>query len=215
MIIIGLTGSIGMGKSTTLRLFEDEGCSVWDADAAVHRLYAPGGRAVARVEALFPGTTSLKGGVDRSLLADRLRADPSGFPTLEAVVHPLVREDRQAFLARAQKAGSTFAVVDVPLLFETGAETEVDVVVVASAPADVQRRRVLDRPGMTVARFEQILARQMPDADKRSQADFVVDTGRSIAVARDQVRVILETLCTPGWLPKRSSGLHRRSERSE
>ena len=215
MIVLGLTGSIGMGKSTVLRFFAEAGCAIWDADAAVHRLYAPAGAAVEAVERLFPGTTSPDGGVDRGRLAERLRAEPDGFSRLEAAVHPLVRQDREAFLAVAEADGFAVAVVDIPLLFETGAEVEVDAVVVVSAPAEVQRARVLARPGMTVERFEQILARQLPDAEKRARADFIVETAGSLRESRDRVRVILEALSTPEWRARRAGPLHRPTERGE
>ncbi|MBN8551522.1 MAG: dephospho-CoA kinase [Caulobacterales bacterium] len=215
MILIGLTGSIGMGKSTVLRFFADQGCAVWDADTAVHRLYAPGGAAVEGVETLFPGTTSAASGVDRGALADRLRRAPDGFAQLEALVHPLVRRDRETFLSEAREQATQIAVVDVPLLFETGAEAQVDVVVVVSAPAAIQRQRVLARPGMTVERFEQILARQLPDADKRARADFIIETGGSLDDTRQEVASILWRLSTPEWQARRSGTLHRPDERGE
>ncbi len=197
MIVLVLTGSIGMGKSTTARLFEEAGAAVWDADAAVHALYQKGGAAVEAVEATFPGVV-VDGAVDRTRLSDRLQAHPEGFPTLEAIVHPLVRADREAFIARARDAGRTVVVLDIPLWFETGADrTGVTAVVVASAPEAEQRRRVLSRPGMTEARFRQILARQVPDAEKRAHADMVIDTGRGIPHARDQVRLLMERLTSP------------------
>ena len=215
MRIIGLTGSIGMGKSTTLRLFAEAGCATWDADAAVHRLYAPGGAAVGPVEALFPGVTSEAGGVDRAALFERLQTDPDGFQRLEAVVHPLVRADREAWLAAAHAENRAFAVVDVPLLFETNAHDQVEVVVVVSAPAHDQRRRVLARRGMTAERFEQILARQTSDEEKRRRADFVVETGHGVETARRQVGEILALLSTPGWRSRRPDALHRLAEPGE
>ena len=215
MRLIGLTGSIGMGKSTALRFFAAEGCAVWDADAAVHRLYGPAGAAVEAVERLFPGTTSPVSGVDRERLAERLRAEPDGFARLEAVVHPLVRQDREAFLAAAEADGFAVAVVDVPLLFETGGDGEVEAVVVVSAPAEVQRARVLARPGMTDERFEQILTRQLPDADKRARADFVVETDGLLSESHDQVRAILKALSIPDWHSRRDGTLHRPTERGE
>ncbi|MDP3378234.1 MAG: dephospho-CoA kinase [Brevundimonas sp.] len=197
MIVLVLTGSIGMGKSTTARLFEEAGAAVWDADAAVHALYQKGGAAVEAVEATFPGVV-VDGAVDRTRLSDRLQAHPEGFPTLEAIVHPLVRADREAFIAKARDAGRTVVVLDIPLWFETGADrTGVTAVVVVSAPEAEQRRRVLSRPGMTEARFRQILARQVPDAEKRAHADMVIDTGRGIPHARDQVRLLMERLTSP------------------
>lgn len=215
MRIIGLTGSIGMGKSATLRLFSEAGCATWDADAAVHRLYAPGGAAVAPVEAAFPGVTGEDGGIDRAALFERLQTDPDGFGRLEAIVHPLVRADREAWLADAHAEGREFAVVDVPLLFETNAHDQVEVVVVVSAPAHEQRRRVLARRGMTPERFEHILARQTPDPEKRRRADFVIDTGEGLETARRQVREILAVLSTPEWRSRRPDALHTGGERGE
>ncbi len=197
MIVLVLTGSIGMGKSTTARLFEEAGAAVWDADAAVHTLYQKGGAAVEAVEAAFPGVV-VDGAVDRTRLSAQLQAHPDGFPTLEAIVHPLVRADREAFMVRACEEGRAVAVLDIPLWFETGADrTGVTAVVVVSAPEAEQRRRVLSRPGMTEARFKQILARQVPDAQKRVRADVVIDTGRGIPHARDQVRLLMERLTSP------------------
>ncbi|MFW2341893.1 dephospho-CoA kinase [Brevundimonas sp.] len=197
MIILVLTGSIGMGKSTTARLFAEAGAAVWDADAVVHALYEKGGAAVEAVEAAFPGVT-VDGEVDRARLAARLQDSPDRFATLEAIVHPLVRADREAFVARAQAEGRPVAVLDIPLWFETGADgTGVTAVVVASAPASEQKRRVLSRPGMTEARFRQILARQVPDAEKRARADAVIDTGRGLSHAREQVDLLMERLTAP------------------
>jgi dephospho-CoA kinase len=193
VIVIGLTGSIGMGKSTTLQLFKDEGARVWDADGAVHALYAAAGAAVEAVETAFPGVTR-GGAIDRAHLAERLKGQPDGFERLEAIVHPLVAADRAAFLDSARAEGAKVAVVDVPLLFETAGEKAVDVVVVASAPAEIQRERVLARPGMTQAKFEALLARQLPDADKRARADYVIETGRGLDAARAQVRGVLTRL---------------------
>jgi dephospho-CoA kinase len=190
MIVLGLTGSVGMGKSTTARLFADEGARVWDADAAVHRLYAPGGAAVAAVAALLPDAVR-DGAVDRDRLRAAVTADAGLLARLEAVVHPLVQADRAAFLQRAAAEGTGVAVCDIPLLFETGDPAAFDGVVVVSAPEPVQRERVLARPGMTEAAFRRILSRQMPDAEKRARADFVIDTGRGIEAARDQVRAVL------------------------
>ena len=194
MIVLVLTGSIGMGKSTTTRLFEEAGAAVWDADAAVHALYENGGAAVEAVEAAFPGVV-VDGAVDRARLSDCLQVDPGGFRTLEAIVHPLVRADREAFLQRAREEGRAVVVLDIPLWFETGADrTGVTAVVVVSAPEDEQRHRVLSRPGMTAARFRQILSRQVPDAEKRARADVVIDTGQGIPHAREQVRLLMERL---------------------
>lgn len=202
MIVLGLTGSIGMGKSTTAGLFAEAGCPVWDADAAVHRLYGPGGAAVAPVAAAFPGV-ELEGAIDRTRLAAALAADPDGFARLERIVHPLVAADRAAALAAAAAMGATVAVADIPLLFETGAEGQVDAVVVVTAPAEVQAARVLARPGMTPERFAALLARQTPDAEKRRRADFVIDTGQGLDAARAAVADILETVRDPAWISPR------------
>lgn len=189
MIILGLTGSIGMGKSTTARLFAEEGVPVHDADAAVHSLYE--GEAVPLVEATFPGTTR-DGKVDRALLAQTVVGNPDAMKRLEGIVHPLVARSRDRFLATTRAAGASVAVLDIPLLFETGGEKLVDAVVVVSADADIQRRRVMERPGMTAEKFEALLAKQMPDAEKRRRADFIVDSGHGIEPARAQVREILK-----------------------
>ena len=194
MLIIGLTGSIGMGKSAAAAIFRGEGLPVCDADAEVHKLYAVGGAAVAPIEAAFPGTTSTVAGVDRQALAALLLADPAGFKRLEAIVHPLVRAAEQAFLRRAFSDGHWAAVLEIPLLFEGGGETAVDATVVVSAPAEMQRARVMARPGMTTAKLDQILARQWPDAKKRAAATFVVDTGGTLASTAEQIGVALEAL---------------------
>jgi dephospho-CoA kinase len=188
MIILGLTGSIGMGKSTTARLFAEEGVPVHDADAAVHALYE--GEAASLIEAAFPGTTR-DGKVDRALLAQAVVGNPDAMTRLEAIVHPLVATARDRFLQEARKAGARVAVLDIPLLFETGGEKLVDAVVVVSAAPDIQRQRVMERPGMTVEKFEALLAKQIPDAEKRRRADFIVDSGYGIEPARMQVREIL------------------------
>lgn len=193
MLVVALTGSIGMGKSTTSAMFAARGVPVWDADAAVHRIYGPGGAAVAGVEALFPGVTG-PDGVDRAALSARVLGDPDRLKQLEALVHPLVGQDRAAFLADARAGGAPLALVDVPLLFETGGQAYVDAVIVVSCDAQTQRRRVLARPGMTEAKLDAILARQTPDATKRSMADFVVDTGQGLDHAREQVAAIHQTL---------------------
>jgi dephospho-CoA kinase len=193
MIVIGLTGSIGMGKSTTAGLFAEAGTPVWDADAAVHRLYAPGGAAVAPVAEAFPGVV-VDGGIDRPALSRQLHGHPDAFARLEAIVHPLVAEDRAKFLDRARTEGADVVVLDIPLLFEGAGHKLVDVVVVASAPAHIQRERVLARPGMDAAKLAAILERQTPDDHKRAHADFVVDTSRGIDAAREQVLQILETV---------------------
>lgn len=188
MFVIGLTGSIGMGKSTTAEMFQAEGIPVNDADAVVHQLYAA--EAVAPIEAAFPGTTT-DGKVDRVKLAAHLAAHPADFKKLEAIVHPLVREKELQFRRNAEDAGHDMVVLDIPLLFETGGESRVDVIVVVSCAPDIQRARVLARPGMTVDKFEMILSRQMPDSEKRHRADYIVDTGEGLEQARAQVRAII------------------------
>ena len=193
MIVIGLTGSIGMGKSTTASLFAAEGVPVFDADAAVHRLY--GSRAVPAVEAAFPGVTRA-GAIDREALGRLVVGDAAAMRRLEAIVHPLVREEREAFLAQSRAAGVSMAVLDIPLLYETGGEADVDVVVLASAPETVQKTRVLARTGMTEARFAAILAKQMPDAEKRQRARYVIGTGNGIEAAARQVRAVIAALET-------------------
>jgi dephospho-CoA kinase len=195
VIILGLTGSIGMGKSTTAKMFEAQGAPVYDSDAAVHALYSVGGAAVAPVEAAFPGVV-VDGAIDRARLSAQVVGDPEALEKLEAIVHPLVGAHRIGFFEKAQRDGHGIVVLDVPLLFETGGQRNVHKVVVVSAPAQVQRERVLARPGMTAEKFEAILARQLPDAEKRARADFVIDTGRGLDAARDQVRDILTLLRT-------------------
>ncbi|GAA4526407.1 dephospho-CoA kinase [Chelativorans composti] len=191
MIILGLTGSIGMGKTTTARLFMDEGVPVHDADAAVHRLYA--GEAAPLVEELFPGTVE-HGVVNREKLAQRVVGNPEAMKKLETVIHPLVRADCERFLEEHRQKGTPVVVLDIPLLFETGGRERVNKVVVVSAPADVQKERVLARPGMTEEKLEAIRARQMPDEEKRQRADFVIETGYGIEPARQAVREILRQL---------------------
>jgi dephospho-CoA kinase len=193
MFRLALTGSIGMGKSTTAAMFAAAGVRVWDADAAVARLYGPGGAAVAAVAAIAPDAVQ-GDGVDRAALRAAVVADPELIPKLEAAVHPLVGADRAMFMADAAAAGAKIALCDIPILFETCGEAAFDAVAVVSAPADVQRARVLARPGMTDAALETILARQMPDADKRARATWVIDTGRGMDAARVQVRAILDDI---------------------
>lgn len=193
MIVVGLTGSIGMGKSTVLEMFRDLGALVWNADDAVHRLYAKGGGAVGAMSAAFPDCTS-EGAVDREKLSQLILRDPAILPRIEAIVHPLVGKDRAAFLRRAKKSGADLAVLDIPLLYEKGYEGRFDAVVVVSAPADVQRRRVLARPGMTAEKFDAILKKQTPDAEKRKQADYVVSTGQPLEATREEVRAIVAEL---------------------
>lgn len=191
MIVIGLTGSLGMGKSATALMFAEAGVPVHDADATVHRLYE--GDAVEPIQAAFPGVTST-GRIDREKLGARVLNDAAALKRLEAIVHPLVRREEERFLAEAEARGARCAVLDIPLLFETGADQRVDVVVVVSAPFEEQRRRVLRRPGMTAERFESLLVKQLPDAEKRQRADFVVDTSQGFDSARAQVRAILQNL---------------------
>ncbi len=191
MIRIGLTGSIGMGKSTSAKLFAEAGVPVNDSDAVVHDLYS--GEAVPLVEAAFPGTTS-DGKVDRQELSRRLAGDPSGFKRIEAIVHPLVRERERRFVERQTEAGADMIVLDIPLLFETGADKRVDKIAVVSCDPQIQRERVLARPGMTEEKFNMILSRQTPDAEKRARADYVIDTGGSIDAARHQVQEIIADL---------------------
>jgi dephospho-CoA kinase len=193
MFVIGLTGSVGMGKSTTARFFAEEGVPVHDADAVVHRLYE--GEAAADIEAAFPGTTA-NGKVDRQQLARHVLNDPAALGKLEAIVHPLVHAAENELLAQACRSGEDVVVLDIPLLFETGADTRVDAVVVVSAPAEEQRARVMARPGMTAEKLDAVLAKQMPDSEKRRRADFVVDTSRGFDAARDQVRAILKAVAT-------------------
>jgi len=197
MLVLGLTGSIGMGKSTTSAMFEAEGVPVYDSDAAVHALYAAGGAAVVPVEAAFPGVV-VDGAIDRGKLSARVVGDPEALAKLEAIVHPLVGADRIGFFQKAQAEGRDIVVLDIPLLFETNGQKSVDKVVVVSAPPEVQRARVLARPEMTPEKFEAILARQLPDAEKRARADFVIDTGQGLDHARAQVRDLVTLLRTPG-----------------
>jgi dephospho-CoA kinase len=195
MIVIGLTGSIGMGKSTVAERFRQLGIPVCDADAVVHELYE--GAAVAPIEAAFPGTTS-GGKVDRVKLGQAVLKDPHGLKRLEAIVHPMVQAAEREFLRKAAEQGAQMAVLEVPLLFETGGDARVDVTIVVSAPPEVQRERVLARPGMTPSKLEAILARQMPDSEKRRRADFVVDTGVTIEESHAQVDAIVERLRNRG-----------------
>lgn len=190
-LIIGLTGSIGMGKSTVAAMFADEGIPIFCADAAVHDMQAAGGELVADIEAAFPGTTS-RDGVDRKALGAAVLGDRDKVARLEAIIHPAVAERRKAFLA--DHAEADLLLFDIPLLFEKGGHAGVDVAVVVSAPAPLQRERVLARPGMTPERFEHILALQMNDADKRARADHVIDTGQSLAETRSQVRNLVKSL---------------------
>ncbi|MGZ8284977.1 MAG: dephospho-CoA kinase [Allosphingosinicella sp.] len=194
MIVLGLTGSIGMGKSTVAKMFADEGVPVFDADAVVHRLQGPAGALVEAIEAHFPGTTGPEG-VNRGVLAERVLGEPEALRRLEALVHPAVAREREAFLAA--NAAQSVAVLDIPLLFEAGGWDRVDRIVVVSAPAEIQRERVLGRPGMSPEKFERILARQLPDEEKRARADFVIDTSGPFEETRRAVRRILACLAPP------------------
>lgn len=191
MIVLGLTGSIGMGKSSTAAMFAEMGVPVNDADAIVHALYQD--EAVAPIEAAFPGTTKA-GSVDRAELSRQLANDPSLFKTLEAIVHPLVREKERAFLDHHSDAGQPLVVLDIPLLFETKGENRVDAVAVVTCDPEIQRERVLKRPGMTEEKFALILSRQVPDREKRAKADYIIDTGDGLDSARDQVAAIVQRL---------------------
>ena len=193
MIVLGLTGSIGMGKSTALGMFADLGFPVWDADSAVHRLYGPGGDGVREIARLAPVAVG-PDGVDRAKLRAAILADPALLKRIEAAIHPLVAADRDAFLDRARADGAALAVCDIPLLFETGADAWLDKIAVVSAPAEIQRERVLSRPGMTEETFAAILANQVPDAEKRARADFVIDTSQAKDYARAQVAAIAAEL---------------------
>ena len=197
MFVLGLTGSLGMGKSATAKMFAEEGVPVHDADAAVHRLYEA--KAAPLIEAAFPGTTG-GGKVDRDKLAQRVLGDAAAIKKLEAIVHPLVRNSEEKFLVEAARKGAAVAVLDIPLLFETGGDDRCDAVIVVSAPSDVQRARVFERSGMTEQKFAAILAQQMSDAEKRKRADFVVDTSKGFDAARAQVRDILARIAI---MPKR------------
>jgi len=193
MFILGLTGSIGMGKSTTAGFFADAGVPVHDADATVHRLYE--GEAATAIEATFPGTTNA-GKVDRARLAARVLGDKAALKQLEAIVHPLVRQSEARFLAEAERNGAKIVVLDIPLLFETGGQERVDAVVTVSAPAEVQRARLLERPGMSVEKLEALIANQLPDEEKRRDADFIVDSSKGFDAARAQVADILRRVAT-------------------
>jgi dephospho-CoA kinase len=209
MIVLGLTGSLGMGKSATARFFAEAGVPVHDADAAVHRLYA--GEAAPAIEVAFPGTTGTMGaaevagaaGVNRKKLGEYVLGDPAAMARLESIVHPLVRREELRFLDAAANAGAAVAVLEIPLLFETGADRRVDAVVVVTAPPQVQRARAFERPGMTEEKFRAVIARQMPDAEKRRRADFIVDTSQGFDSARDQVRAMLRAV---PMLPIRREG---------
>jgi dephospho-CoA kinase len=200
MIVLGLTGSVGMGKSTTAQMFVAEGVPLFDADAAVHQLYA--GEAAPVIEREFPGTTK-NGTVDREKLSAFVVGKPEALSRLEKLIHPLVGKLRAKFMENAEKSGAKAVVLDIPLLFETGDPSKFHAVVVVSAPAEIQRERVLARPGMTAEKFEAILKRQTPDSEKRARADFVIDTGKGLDEARRQVREVLAQVLKPGWARKK------------
>jgi dephospho-CoA kinase len=191
MILVGLTGSIGMGKTATADIFRSEGAPVYDSDRLVHKIYA--GAAAQEIEKAFPGSTR-DGAVDRNLLSRMVLNDPEAMKRLEAIVHPLVWEGRRKFLEEQERLGRDIAVLDIPLLFETGSEKDVDKIVVVTAPKSLQRERVLARPNMTGEKFEAILARQTPDEEKRRRADFIIHTDKGFDAAREEVRAILRAL---------------------
>ncbi len=193
MIVIGLTGSIGMGKSTVAQMFAEEGAPAFSSDDAVHELYERGGAAVGLVEAAFPGVTK-DGAIDRQALSARVVDHPEAISKLEGIVHPLVRQAQKDFLQRQRDAGVAAAVLDIPLLFESAGVVRVDKIVVVSAPADVQKARVMARPGMTEEKYAYLLSRQMPDREKRSRADFVIDTRGDFDATRAQIRAVLDAL---------------------
>lgn len=200
MILLGLTGSVGMGKSTTAQMFVEEGVPMFDADAAVHQLYA--GEAVPLIEQEFPGTTA-NGTVDREKLSQQVVGKPEALARLERLIHPLVGKLRAEFLKDAEASGAKAVLLDIPLLFETGDPSKFHAVIVVSAPEEVQRARVLARPGMTPEKFEAILKRQLPDSEKRVRADFVINTGEGLQSARMQVKEILAEVLQPGWERKK------------
>lgn len=193
MIIIGLTGSIGMGKTTTAHMFRELGCPVFDADAVVHNLYSVGGRAVPLIRAVFPDAVK-DGSVLRSILGQHMRRDPLNLQVLESFIHPMVAEERGVFLKTARENNNSIVVFDVPLLFETGGDKNVDIVVVVTAPADIQKKRVLSREGMSEVLFEKLLSRQMPDTQKRLRADHLIYTDKGLDFAREQVQKIVTTI---------------------
>ncbi|MGC1304525.1 MAG: dephospho-CoA kinase [Caulobacteraceae bacterium] len=203
MILLGLTGSMGMGKSTTAQMFAEAGAAVYDADAVVHGLYARGGGAAEYLAPHFPEAVS-DGAVDREALSRRVKADPGTLKRLEQIVHPLLAAKRRAFLDQAEATGARVALLDIPLLFETGGETTVDAVVVVTAPPEVQTARVLARPGMDAEKFALLAARQTPDAEKRARADFIVDTGQGLDAAREQVAAVMAVVLAPGWNPRQN-----------
>ena len=214
MITIGLTGSVGMGKSTTAAMFAEEGAPVYDADAEVHRLQAKGGAAVDAIEAEFPGVVK-DGAVDRGELGSRVFGDPEALKRLNGVIYPMLGAGRAAFFEKAERDGVDAVVLDIPMLFETGGEARMDAVVVVTAPEQVQRERVLARPGYGADRLDAILARQMHDREKRARAHFIVDTGEGMEAARRQVREIIAVLKAPGGLAAHKAALEARRERPQ
>jgi dephospho-CoA kinase len=214
MITIGLTGSIGMGKSTTAAMFAELGAPVYDADAQVHVLQGVGGAAVEAIEAAFPGVVK-DGAVDRTALGARVFGNPEALQRLNGIIYPLLGEGRARFFEQAKADGAEMVVLDIPMLFETGGERNMDAVVVVTAPEAVQRERVLARPGYEAARLDAILARQMHDSEKRARAHFVIDTGRGLDAAREQVREVIATLKTPGGLERHKAALEARREASQ
>ena len=193
MITLGLTGSIGMGKTTTAQMFEEHGCPVFDADLAVHRLYDKGGKAVPLIRAIFPDAIK-DGAIDRAVLGQHMRKDPLNLKVLESFIHPMVGELRAAFFEQAKADDADIVIMDVPLLFETGGDAYVDKMVGVTAPAEVQRTRVLARPGMSEELFRSLLSRQMPDAEKRARADYLIFTDKGLPFAREQVQKIITDL---------------------
>ena len=204
MKIVGLTGSIGMGKSTTASLFKEQGVPVYDADAAVHEIYGKGGAAVELVGDAFPGVV-VDGAIDRARLGAQVLGAPEALKTLEGIVHPLLGQHRRRFFEQAEENGADLVVLDVPLLFETGGDRGLDAVIVVSAPEHVQRERVLARPGMTLEKLEAILARQLPDKEKRARADIVIDTSQGLEDARRQVMEAMSRIRHPDWRSTRPS----------
>jgi len=214
MITIGLTGSIGMGKSTTAAMFAAEGAPVYDADAEVHRLQGVGGAAVDAIKAAFPGVVK-DGAVDRTALGARVFGNPEALQRLNGIIYPMLGKGRADFFAKAEADGADIVVLDIPMLFETGGERNMDAVVVVTAPEAVQRERVLARPGYEAARLDAILARQMHDTEKRARAHFVIDTGRGMEAAREQVREVLAILRTAGGLERHKAALEAGREASQ
>ena len=198
-MIVGLTGSIGMGKSTVARMFADLGAALWDADAAVHDLYAKDGAAVGAIAALFPEAPAIvvDGAIDRGRLAKIVLADRDALAALEQIVHPLVGAHRAAFIDRAARSGAQIAIFDIPLLFENASGSFFDAVIVVSAPAEMQRARVLARDGMTTDKFDAIARQQMPDSEKRALGDYIIDTGQSLARTREAVKTVWDELMAP------------------